>query len=117
MPVANKLRLSGVSKIEKNVIFDRQLAEQLRKNTKLAQYLATSNLQNWLKRKIDNLLNGTDDDIVCLTFGIRNLYALGELTTTDILNRTVKQRAVLVDVSDTILEYCDQIYSGCMDKL
>jgi len=117
VPVANKLRLSGVSKIEKNVIFDRQLAEQLRKNTKLAQYLATSNLQNWLKRKIDNLLNGTDDDIVCLTFGIRNLYALGELTTTDILNRTVKQRAVLVDVSDTILEYCDQIYSGCMDKL
>ena len=63
------------------------------------------------------MLDGTDDDIVCLAYGIRNLYAHGELTTTDILDRTVKQRAVLVDVADTILDYCDKTFSSFMDKL
>ena len=117
VPVANKLRVSGVSKVDTNVIFDKRLAAQLRRNTKLAIFLTNSNLQYWLRKRIENMLNGTDDDIVCLAFGIRNLYAHGELTTTDILDRTVKQRAVLVDVADTLLDYCDKTFSGCMDKL
>jgi len=63
------------------------------------------------------MLDGTDDDIVCLAYGIRNLYAHAELTTTDILDGTVKQRAVLVDVADMILDYCDKTFSSFMDKL
>ena len=117
VPIAHRLRVAGVSKIYTNVIFNKRLAAQLRRNTKLATFLTNSSLEPWLKTRIKIMLDGTDDDIVCLAYGIRDLYAHAELTTTDILDGTVKQRAVLVDVADTILDYCDKTFSSFMDKL
>ena len=117
IPSAARLRVTGVSPISTNVIHNKQLTKRIRANTTLKNYFLNSQLEGWLKKRLQHMYNETDDDIICFAYAIRSLYAHGELTSTDIGTGLARERKVITDTADEILNYCDTIFSKCMDKL
>lgn len=115
IPVASRLRVT--SSLQKNVIYSNQLANRIRANTTLRLFIQNSSLTDWLKTRLQHMYIGTDNDIVCFAFAVRSLYAHGDLTTTDIGTGLARERKVITDVAEVMLDYCDTVFSDCMDKL
>jgi hypothetical protein len=54
---------------------------------------------------------------VCVAYAIRNVFAHGELTATPIGVALKTQRTTLEDLADFLLNYCDNIFTKCVEKL
>lgn len=117
IPVASRLKVSGVYPIQTNIVYKNLLAKRIRANAKLQSFIAKSSLESWLKQRLKHMYSGTDDDIVCFAFAIRSLYAHGDLTTTDIGTGLAKERKLIIDTAEAILDYCNEIFSECLNKL
>ena len=114
---ALKLRIQRVAPIMVNVILNSDIDEKLRSNTKLISYLAKYTTDSKLKHKIKLTANATLDDIACVAYGIRNVFAHGELTASAIGLSRKEQRDSMLDLADAILDYCDELFTDCVEKL
>lgn len=115
---ASRLKINGVLPINLNTIFDKQLCEKLRKNNKLKKYLLSSNsVDTALSNKLKLVFNSSTSDIVCIAYGIRNVFGHGDLTASVIDTDTVAKRKVFTDLASVLLDYCDDTFSHCVNKL
>jgi hypothetical protein len=117
IPTAKNLRIRGVEHYSKNVIFNKDLANSIRKNDRLKHFLLTYNFRDDVKAKLKLLFDASTDDIVCIAFAVRNVFAHGELTTTDIGTGRACDRKLLTNIADEILKYCDNIFTECVKKI
>lgn len=114
---SRSLRVRNVYAHELNVIFDVLLAQRLRENTKLRDYLTSYKSDSGLKTKIQNFFDGSTHDVVCVAYALRNIYAHGDLTASSVGTETIAKRKLFTDLANAILDYCDDRFSDCLDKL
>ena len=110
------LNVYGLLRIESNTIVDKVLADKLRKNIMLIDFLI-ENSNGALVKQLISFRNNTNNDIVCIGYAIRNVFAHGELTATAVGTSLKSQRDVLEELADTLLNYCDDNFTKCVEKL
>jgi len=111
------LKVSSIQNIELNTRFDSALAIKIRQNEKLKSYLLAYPHEQAVANKIRHFFNGTSSDIVCIAFALRNIFAHGELTASVVGTETIARRKVFTDLANSLLDYCDDIFSLCVKKL
>jgi hypothetical protein len=111
------LRVPNVEPIDSNVIFDGKIAAKLRNNLVLKDILLEHTKDANLRNKLKSFYARSFDDIVCVAYAIRNLFAHGNLTTTDIGIGRASDRRLLDDISERMLAYCDEIFTKCVARL
>lgn len=117
MKAAPRLRVFKVFPIKINQIIDKELAENLRTQKTILTFLVINSTDKELSLKIHDFQEGSNDDIACVAFALRNVYAHGELTPTAIGIRNYKDQKILFDLADSILKYCDDLFSVTIEKL
>jgi hypothetical protein len=111
------LNVFGILSIEKNTIVDIRLADKLRKNSKLIDFLVEHSIEGTLLSKLISFRKNTNNDVVCVAYAIRNIFAHGELTATAIGTSIKSERDALYDLADVLLNYCDENFTKCIEKL
>jgi hypothetical protein len=111
------LNVFGILSIEKNNIVDIRLADKLRKNSKLIDFLVEHSIEGTLLSKLISFRKNTNNDVVCVAYAIRNIFAHGELTATAIGTSIKSERDALYDLADVLLNYCDENFTKCIEKL
>ena len=102
---------------DKNEIADEELADRLRLNKKLMNFLISYSTDENLVNRIRQFSDGNSDDITRVAYAIRNVYAHGDLTSTAIGLGTYAQQDVLWDLATFLLSYSDDVFTKCVDKL
>ncbi len=114
---SSSLRIPNVEAIDSNVIFDETLAAKLRTNLVLKDILLKQTTDASLRHKLKLFYAGNFNDIVCAAYAIRNLFAHGNLTTTDVGIGLASDRRLLDGIAERMLSYCDDIFTKCVYKL
>ena len=114
---AKGLHVFGLLSVDKNFILNKQLAEKLRNNKELVSFLIEHSIDSLLISQLSQFRNGKNDDVVCIAYAIRNVFSHGELTATAIGTRLASQRKVLDELAKFLLDYCDDIFTKCVEKL
>ena len=117
LKASNGLRVYGLDGIDKNRIVDIELAERLRKNKQLINFLIEYSTDSILIGQLAAFRKNKNNDIVCVAYAIRNVFAHGELTATPIGIALKDERTTLLDLADFLLNYCDDIFTKCVEKL
>ena len=115
--ISRKLRVINVEEIEINVIFDQPLAKRIRANNMLKSYLISHIKDVGLTTKINNFYSASSHDIVCVAYALRNVFAHGDLTASSVGTETIAKRKLFTDLANVVLDYCDDRFSDCLDKL
>lgn len=111
------LRVFGLNSIDKNRIENIQLATRIRNNKQLIDFLIEYSTDSILIGQLVAFRKNMNNDIVCVAYAIRNVFAHGELTATPIGVSLKKERTTLIDLADFLLNYCDDIFTKCVEKL
>lgn len=111
------LRIFGLDSLDRNRIVDIHLAERLRNNKQLIDFLIEYSTDSILIRQLVAFRKSKNNDVVCVAYAIRNVFAHGELTATPIGVALKTQRTALEDLADFLLNYCDNIFTKCVEKL
>lgn len=111
------LRVFGLDSIDRNRIEDAQLAEKLRKNKQLINFLIEYSKDSILIAQLVSFRKNSNNDVVCVAYAIRNVFAHGELTATPIGVALKTERTTLLELADFLLNYCDDIFTKCVEKL
>ena len=114
---AKELRIAGVEKVETNVVLHKPLSVQLRGNQRLKKHLLEHSTNKDLKEKLVRFYGGSFDDLACVGYAIRSVFAHGDLTTTDIGMGLAGDRKLLDAVAQALLDYSDDIFTKCVQKL
>jgi hypothetical protein len=114
---ARYLRVRSVLNHELNTRFEPALAEKLRMNEKLKEFLLAYPKDEALSNKVKLFFDGTTSDIVCVAYTLRNIFAHGDLTASAIGTETIAKREVYADLANAILDYCDETFSECLTRL
>jgi hypothetical protein len=114
---ANGLHVFGLLSVDKNFILNKPLAEKLRNNKELINFLFDHSVGSILISQLSKFRESKNDDVVCIAYAIRNVFSHGELTATAIGTRLASQRKVLDELADCILAYCDDNFTKCVEKL
>lgn len=115
---ARNLNIRKIWPHQFNVRYESQLAKKLRANTELESYLISyKELDPDLANNVKLFFDETTSDIICVAYALRNIFAHGELTATAIGTETKSKRKVFLDLSNAILDYSDEIFTLCVDKL
>jgi hypothetical protein len=114
---ARILRVPSVQIHEFNTRFEPELAKKIRNNDKLKSFLISYPHDNSLANKVKLFFSGTTSDIVCISYALRNIFAHGELTASVIGTDTVAKRKVFTELSNSMLDYCDETFSQCLRRL
>lgn len=114
---SRSLRVKNVYNYELNVIFDEPLAQRLRANTKLKEYLTSYRSESGLKNKLHNFFSASTHDVVCVAYALRNIFAHGDLTASSVGTETIAKRKLFTDLANVLLDYCDDRFTDCIDKL
>jgi hypothetical protein len=61
-------------------------------------------------------LNSIRSPIV-IVYALRNIYAHGDLTASSVGTETIAKTKLFTDLANAILDYCDDRFSDCLDKL
>jgi formyltetrahydrofolate synthetase len=69
------------------------------------------------KAQLKEFEDNKNNDITCIAYAIRNIYAHGDLTPTAMKIRSIKRGKIFFDLADFLLEYCDEIFTKVIDKL
>ena len=116
---AQELGIENVKAKNENTILNKELAEQLLKNTNLIKFVR-NNLRDedtLLKVRIEEFIRGETNDVLFLALAIRNLYAHGVFTATKggVKNKTDK--ALYFRLANEVLKYCDKRFKNCVKIL
>jgi len=111
---AHKLNVNGVHHIGLNVRSNIGLADRFRKNEKLKKFLIAYSKAE-LGGKLELMFTKKFNDIVCVAFALRSIFAHGDLTPTAIGVTTKVERDLLVDLANDLLDYSDEVFSKCMN--
>ena len=111
------LRVFGLDSVDRNRIEDAQLAEKLRKNKQLVNFLIEYSTDSILIAQLVSFRKNSNNDVVCVAYAIRNVFAHGELTATPIGVALKTERTTLLELADFLLNYCDDIFTKCVEKL
>ena len=117
LKASNGLRVYGLDGIAKNRIVDIELAERLRNNKQLIDFLVEYSTDSILIGQLVAFRKNKNNDIVCVAYAIRNVFAHGELTATPIGVALKSERTTLLDLADFLLNYCDDNFTKCVEKL
>lgn len=115
--VSRQLRVNNVNHFDLNVIWNSELATRLRKNEKLKTYLLSRKDDSGLATKLKNFFEGNTSDIICVAYALRNVFAHGDLTASSVGTETIAKRKIFTDLANAILDYCDDRFTDCLDKL
>ena len=107
----------GLDSIDRNRIADIELAERLRNNKQLIDFLIEYSTDSILIGQLVAFRKNKNNDIVCVAYAIRNVFAHGELTATPIGIALKTERTTLIDLADFLLNYCNDIFTKCVEKL
>lgn len=127
--VANSLKIDGISAKSFNEIINNNITTKLHKNKSFMNMIKeayelgceeenkVSKPSTTLSISLHKFLNNKSDDILCLAYAIRNLYAHGEFTGggSGVTNNTT--RKLFFEIADELLSYSNKIYSQCLNKL
>jgi hypothetical protein len=114
---ARCLRVHSVEKHELNTVMDRELAVKIRANQKLKTYLLNYPHRGDIANKVHLFFNGTTNDIVCIAYALRNIFAHGDLTASVIGTETIAKRKLFTEIANSILDYCDDTFTLCLARL
>ena len=102
-----------------NTISNKELADELIKNTKLIEFVR-ENLRSedaLLKARIEEFIRGETYDVLFLALAIRNFYAHGIFTATKGGVTKKGNKALYYKLADVLLKYCDKRYTNCIKKI
>jgi hypothetical protein len=114
---ASGLRVYGIYDITINYIRDDQLATRLRKNIQLIDFLVEHCNDSILFGRLISFRDNKNNDITCVAYATRNVFAHGDLTSTPIGLALKAERTTLLDLADFLLNYCDDNFTKCVEKL
>jgi hypothetical protein len=114
---ARNLKVYSVQSHQLNTRFEPELANKIRQNEKLKSYLLSYPHENAISNKIKLFFNGTTSDIICISYALRNIFAHGELTASVVGTETAAKRKVFTELANSILDYCDETFTQCLDRL
>jgi hypothetical protein len=114
---ASGLRVYELGSLKNNHVVDVQLASRLRMNEKLINSLIEYSTDSRLIYQLAAFRNAQSEDIICVIYAIRNVFAHGDLTSTSIGLALKNQRTTLLDLADLLLNYCDDNFTKCVEKL
>lgn len=114
---ARSLRVHSIQRYELNTRFEPEIAKKIRDNEKLKNYLLTYPHEAAISNKVKLFFNGTTSDIVCIAYALRNIFAHGELTASVIGTETISKRMVFTELANSLLDYCDEIFTLCLKRL
>jgi len=110
--------------LDRNLV-DRQLAvksnidiaNKIRRNSRLKLLLLNSNNREDLQKNLDNFYKCTTYDILCIACAVRNLFAHGEFTAGGAgLNRK-NDCKTFTNLANEVLVYCDKLLFDCVKVL
>lgn len=116
---AQKLGIDKVKDKNENTIINKDLAEELIKNTKLIEFVR-DNLRSedaLLKARIEEFIRGETYDVLFLALAIRNFYAHGVFTATTGGITKKADKATYFKLADVVLKYCDKRFTNCIKKI
>jgi len=116
---AQKLGIENVKDKNENTISNKELADELIKNTKLIEFVR-ENLRSedaLLKARIEEFIRGETYDVLFLALAIRNFYAHGIFTATKGGVTKKADKVLYFKLADVVLKYCDKRYSNCIKKI
>ena len=111
------LRVFGLDSVDRNRVENTELAEKLRKNKQLIDFLVEYSTDSLLIGQLVAFRKNANNDVVCVAYAIRNVFAHGELTATPIGVALKTERTTLLELADFLLNYCDDIFTKCVEKL
>ena len=111
------LRVFGLDSVDRNRVENTELAEKLRKNKQLIDFLVEYSTDSLLLGQLVAFRKNANNDVVCVAYAIRNVFAHGELTATPIGVALKTERTTLLELADFLLNYCDDIFTKCVEKL
>ncbi len=114
---ANRLEIFQIYPIEINKVEDLELANRIREKEKLMKFLSLQDNDTNLSLKLKEFIKGDSNDLSCVAYAIRNFYAHGELTPTAIGLSKEDHYDLMWDFSIFILNYCDDVFTKCVQKL
>lgn len=115
--VTKVLRVRGVSSPYNNVVYDKALAKRLRANEMLMTFLLAYVTDGGLANKLKMFFSGSTDDVVCVAYALRNVFAHGDLTASHVGTETKGKRKLFTDLANCLLDYCDETFALCLQKL
>lgn len=112
------LSIPSVRELEENGVINEEVAVKIRNNEVLKGFLLKyPNHQTDLLIKLRLFYSESTSDISCVSYAIRNIFAHGDLTATAIGTEKKERREVLLDLADAMLDYCDELFTKCVNKL
>jgi hypothetical protein len=117
LKAASGLHVYQLGTLKENRVVDQELARRLRNNKKLIDSLINYSTDSELIGQLVAFRKAVSDDIVCVAYAIRNVFAHGDLTATSIGLALKAQRTTLLDLADFFLNYCNDNFTKCVDKL
>lgn len=103
--------------VDQHKIINRELASKLRANKLLIDFLVQYTTFSTIKNLIADFKAGRSDDIVCIAYALRNVFAHGELTATAVGTTLKTQRNDLFELADVLLDFCNEHFTYCIEKL
>jgi hypothetical protein len=114
---ARRLGVYSVLTHDLNTIFDKKLAPKLRANHKLTSFLIANTHDSGLINKLNLSFSGTTEDVLCVAYALRNVFAHGDLTATSIGTETKAKRKDFTDLANSLLDYSDDTFTQCLERL
>ena len=114
---ADGLNVFSLRRLNENFIPEPALSIKLRKNKRLMDFLIQYTDKSALLGRLVSFRSGTSDDITSVAYAIRNVFAHGELTATGIGTKLKSDRDTLSELADSLLKYCDETFTKCVEKL
>lgn len=93
------------------------LAAKLRKNERLKKLLLAHADDEKLRSNLNNFYNGITNDMMVLACAIRNIYAHGEFTAGGAGLVVAADCKDMRSIADEVLDYCDELFRDCTNKL
>lgn len=112
-----KLRIRELRDHSNNSVIDHPLANALRLNVQLKDYLLKQKHNDETRERINAFYLGRHDDVLCIAFAVRNTFAHGDLTASTIGLNKKKHRDSLSDLSRAVLSYCNDHFERCIERL
>ncbi len=112
------LNIPSVRALEENGVTNEDVAIKIRANDILREFLLNypSHKQEMLI-KLRLFFSESTSDISCVSYALRNIFAHGDLTSTAIGMEKKERREVLLDLADAMLDYCDELFTKCVNQL
>lgn len=111
------LHIFDLRRVEEQQIIDSTIASKLRENELLIDFLVEHTSDSTLLGKLIGFRNRKSDDIICVAYALRNVFAHGELTATAVGTTLKRQRNTLNELADELLTFTNSQFTKCVEKL